>query len=329
MTQTTSPASIFRSTVAHASKHRSLAAAFSLVTVVAVSGASGCVNNDDEPALSETASELSLSSYERNACSTTVVLGLSKQIAEEVNCMMPGQLARFEQSANIRFSSSAVLPYIDPAAYQDLKAAAAGGQVIVNSGFRTVAQQYLLYRWYQLGRCGITAAARPGRSNHESGRALDISNYDQVSSRMAAHGWHQTVSGDIVHFDHISSPDIRGADVQAFQRLWNRNHPADKIAEDGDFGPMTASRLAQSPGEGFAKGAACGNPPPPNDNLSAPAGTDGSDDEGDGNDPSGTDAPTYGAGTGGCQSNRNGGSGALLLMAAVVALHRRRKACTR
>ena len=39
-------------------------------------------------------------------------------------------------------------------------------------------QQYLLYRWFQLGRCGITAAAVPGNSNHESGRAIDVGNHE-------------------------------------------------------------------------------------------------------------------------------------------------------
>jgi hypothetical protein len=34
---------------------------------------------------------------------------------------------------------------------------------------RTVAQQYLLYTWYQNGQCGIGLAAKLGNSNHETG----------------------------------------------------------------------------------------------------------------------------------------------------------------
>jgi uncharacterized protein (TIGR03382 family) len=60
-----------------------------------------------------------------------------------------------------------------------------------------------------------------------------------------------------VHFDHLSSPDNRGKDVLAFQRLWNRNHPTDKISEDGAYGPQTESRLRMAPATGFPVGATC------------------------------------------------------------------------
>jgi hypothetical protein len=60
-----------------------------------------------------------------------------------------------------------------------------------------------------------------------------------------------------VHFDHLDSPDIRGADVLAFQRLWNRNAPDDPIAEDGQYGPMTEDRVKRAPAEGFGIGALC------------------------------------------------------------------------
>jgi uncharacterized protein (TIGR03382 family) len=60
-----------------------------------------------------------------------------------------------------------------------------------------------------------------------------------------------------VHFDNTRAPDNRGLDVRAFQRLWNRNHPGDKITVDGAYGPQTAARLKQAPATGFAKGAQC------------------------------------------------------------------------
>jgi uncharacterized protein (TIGR03382 family) len=165
----------------------------------------------------------------------------------------------FAPTANIRFSSNAVLPYLSAKGKADLEKAAASRSLQINSGFRTVAAQYLLYRWRQTGRCGIAAAASPGRSNHESGRALDLQNWSSALTTMRNNGWSHSVPGDDVHFDHLSSPDLRGRDVLAFQRLWNRNNPSDRIGEDGSYGPQTEARLRKAPAEGFLRGSTCGN----------------------------------------------------------------------
>jgi hypothetical protein len=129
----------------------------------------------------------------------------------------------------------------------------------INSGLRTLPQQYLLYRWYQTGRCGIGLAAQPGRSNHESGIAVDINDNAGWRATMASKSYRWLGASDPVHFDYDGggAVDLRGLSVKAFQRLWNRNHANDKIAEDGDYGPETAARLAQSPVGGFAIGAQC------------------------------------------------------------------------
>lgn len=225
--------------------------------VLGLALAAGCGVDGGDETYGETTSAVTVASYQTSGCSTSVVIGLSKQISDEIACMSPGSLVKFASTANLTFTSSAVLPYLHSGARTDLLAVAASRKVQVNSAFRTVAQQYLLYRWYQLGRCGITAAATPGRSNHQSGRALDLQNYSALISPMAARGWTHNVPNDPVHFDHPSSPDIRGKDVLAFQRLWNRNNPNDKIAEDGDYGPQTEARLKKSEATGFAKGATC------------------------------------------------------------------------
>ena len=148
-----------------------------------------------------------------------------------------------------------MLPYLSAKAKAALLDVS--GTVQINSAFRTVAQQYLLFRWKAQGRCGISAAATPGNSNHESGRALDVSNWSSKIGAMSAQGWAHDVPGDPVHFDHLASPDIRGRDVLAFQRLWNRNNPGSEIAEDGDYGPQTEAKLRAAPATGFATGATC------------------------------------------------------------------------
>ena len=216
-----------------------------------------CVDSGG-PELAETSSASSVGSYAYSGCSTAVVIGLSRQIAEEANCEHPGNFVHFSSGNGISITSNAVLPYLAQGARDDLESVAHAHPVQINSALRTVAQQYLLYRWYEEGRCGITAAATPGTSNHEGGRAVDLQNWASRVSDMAAHGWHHDVPGDPVHFDHTATPDRRGEDVHAFQVLWNRNHPGDRIAEDGDYGPITQSKLVASPATGFARGPSCG-----------------------------------------------------------------------
>jgi hypothetical protein len=233
----------------------SVSALFTLPTVVGALGLFGACGLDaNEPDTSVATSALSVADYTTSTCTTAVVIGLSSQIADEVGCMSPTSLVRFAAGSGITITSNAVLPYLAANARTDLMAV---GNVQINSAFRTVAQQYLLLQWFNRGRCGITAAAAVGNSNHESGRAVDLANYSSRISAMASHGWAHDVAGDPVHFDHLSSTDIRGKDTLAFQRLWNRNHPTDKIAEDGAYGPQTEARLKQSPATGFPTGASC------------------------------------------------------------------------
>lgn len=212
----------------------------------------------EEPDLSQTSSDSTVADYQYSGCSTAVVIGLSKQIAQEADCEHPGNFVPFTATGGITITSSAVLPYLDLSARDDLKKVAAVAPIQVNSALRTLAQQYLLYRWYQEGRCGITAAATVGNSNHEGGRAVDLANYSTRVSQMSARGWAHDVPGDDVHFDHTASVDHRGDDVHAFQVLWNLNNPNDKITADGSYGPQTEARLKMSPATGFAMGPSCG-----------------------------------------------------------------------
>jgi uncharacterized protein (TIGR03382 family) len=227
----------------------------SVVLVVGVA-TSGCVTSG--PELSELESASTVQGEVGASCSTAVVIGLSKQISDEIGCEHPNNgLTPFQASSTLVITSNAVLAYLEADAKADLIKVSQSSTVQVNSAFRTIAQQYLLYQWYQQGRCGIAIAAAVGTSNHESGRAVDLANYSSEITAMANHGWAHDVPGDDVHFDHTASPDIRGQDVKAFQVLWNANNPSDQIAADGSYGPQTESRLQQSPATGFSIGPSC------------------------------------------------------------------------
>ena len=237
--------------------------------VMVALGAAGCAAGDTEEAdyhgegtgpdvgLGKSDATLSIGAVVSMTCTTASISALSKQIAAEVHCIAPDALEAFTATDGIAFTGSAVIPYLAHDSVANLKRAALDtGSVQIVSAFRTVAQQYLIYRWYQAGRCGITAAATPGKSNHESGRALDVSNWSSARAALESNGWAHDVPGDAVHFTGSGAP-LQGLDVMAFQRLWNRNHSADTIAEDGDYGPATADRLSRSPIGGFHLGADC------------------------------------------------------------------------
>lgn len=201
-----------------------------------------------------------VSSYFTSTCSTAVVRGLSLQLIEEVECLRPNSFKSIEGVPGLSLSS-AVIPFLQAPAVDALAKAqkSRGTTMAINSALRTLPQQFLLYNWFKRGRCGITAAANPGSSNHESGVAIDIDDYSAWTSALQANQYRWFGNGDKVHFDYVGdgAVSIRGLSVQAFQRLWNRNHPEDLIKEDGDYGPATADRVALAPVGGFAKGAVC------------------------------------------------------------------------
>ncbi|MEA5556549.1 peptidoglycan-binding protein [Nodularia spumigena] len=190
------------------------------------------------------------------SCSTTTVRGLSLQIIAQMNLLIPNVLVNFED-LNIDPNSEAVNPFLQPAAKEALRRAIQkrGTTLKINSAYRTVAQQHLLRSWYENGQCNITRAAKPGRSNHEDGLALDIPDFQAWISALENEGWDWFGKADSVHFTYRGSSvrdDIGDIGVKAFQQLWNKNNPNDQITVDGRFGPQTAARMDMSPAEGFA-----------------------------------------------------------------------------
>ncbi|MGZ3450993.1 MAG: M15 family metallopeptidase [Polyangiales bacterium] len=192
----------------------------------------------------------------RGGCASRPVLGLSQQIAEEVaRCVRPGMFVQVPSGGAL--TNAADLGYLEkPAADALSKALRArpGHTLHVSSMYRTIAQQYFLFR---RASC-FPAVASPGRSNHETGIAVDVSDPDNSTwkSALEAEGFHWLGSFDRFHFDYkgAGSVDTRGDDVKAFQRLWNRNHPDDVIGEDGVWGAETEKRLKAAPASGFAIG---------------------------------------------------------------------------
>ena len=131
--------------------------------------------------------------------------------------------------------------------------------MILHSALRTIAQQYLVYRWAATRRCNIQRAADPGESNHETGLALDISQPGDWRPALESEGFRWLGKVDRVHFDYKGDgiASKRKIDILAFQQLWNDNYPGDSIAEDGRYDDAMEQRLKKAPADGFKHGAKC------------------------------------------------------------------------
>ena len=201
-----------------------------------------------------------------DSCTTASVDGLSRQIIAQARCIKPNAFAPLPSRPNLVIASQ-VFPYLELSARDKLLKALDARpkqKMTVNSALRTVAQQYLVWRWSATKRCGVPLATPPGESNHEIGIALDIAEAGTWRPALEAQDFKWLGASDRVHFDYkgaISAPGT-STDVLAFQKLWNRNHPADKISEDGHYSPVVEQRLKQAPPDGFELGPSCGKPSP-------------------------------------------------------------------
>ena len=196
------------------------------------------------------------------SCTTASVDGLSRQIIAQARCIKPNAFVPLPSRPNLVIASQ-VFPYLELEARDRLlKALDAKPKVkmTINSALRTVAQQYLVWRWSATKRCGVPLATPPGESNHEIGIALDIAEAGTWRPALEAQQFKWLGASDRVHFDYkggSSGTAGTATDVLAFQKLWNRNHPNDKLNEDGRYSPAVEQRLRQAPPDGFELGPSC------------------------------------------------------------------------
>lgn len=203
------------------------------------------------------------------SCNTASVEGLSKQIIEQSRCINPNAFVPLPSRPNLVVANN-VFPYMELSARDHLLRALDSrkdGTMTIHSALRTVAQQYLAYRWSAGKRCGVELATPPGESNHETGLALDIAESGQWRQTLEAHDFKWLGAIDRVHFDFkgattntapsAGSNPRKATDVLAFQQLWNKNHPEAPLEENGRYGPATEQSLKKSPPDGFKIGPSC------------------------------------------------------------------------
>ena len=83
---------------------------------------------------------------------------------------------------------------------------AAGVRLTINSGFRTMAEQEHLYGCYIHHSCNNgNLAAKPGYSNHQSGRALDLTTSSWLVNNAARFGFKRTVPSEAWHYEFFGN----------------------------------------------------------------------------------------------------------------------------
>jgi lysozyme family protein len=143
-----------------------------------------------------------------------------------------------------------VHPYLSKKAEESLGKVVYTKNLYINSCYRTVAQQLILYQNAKM--CGLVAA-KPGTSNHQSGLAIDIEDSHYWADQLETLGWNKLGSFDDMHFD-FNGINLQALSIKAFQILANKNNYV--LTTDGTLGEKTFYALQHAPVEGFENGLA-------------------------------------------------------------------------
>jgi hypothetical protein len=125
-------------------------------------------------------------------------------------------------------------------AFLKMKAAAtrAGVPLAIRSGFRTQEEQKHFYGCYVSKRCnGGRLAAKPGFSNHQDGRALDLTTSRWLAKNASSFGFVRTVKRENWHYEfHGKDPGgpCSGANAEIAQTSDEDLDPTEDEADDED-----------------------------------------------------------------------------------------------
>jgi hypothetical protein len=111
----------------------------------------------------------------------------------------------------------------------------------------------MLHGWYKSNRCGIPLAAKPGKSNHEDGGAIDCQASKSWRVALQKHGWKWLGPQDQAHYSYRGdgySTMIGVLGVKAFQLLYNE-HDKGGLRTDGVFDAKTDKAMRASPADGW------------------------------------------------------------------------------
>jgi hypothetical protein len=158
----------------------------------------------------------------------------------------------------------------------------AGIELAIRSGFRTHAKQARLYRQYRRGAGNL--AARPGYSQHESGRALDLvitqeRTYRWLLAHASEFGFHRTVRGEPWHWEYLGDASKTAVElgVVSGARAGHDDYGEYPCTQDRRFAPPAppAEQLEQAPTDDEAAPGAESGPVDLGSTTTAPQDVDG------------------------------------------------------
>lgn len=127
---------------------------------------------------------------------------------------------------------------------------AAGVKLTISSGFRTMAEQQHLYSCYQHGNCNNgNLAARPGYSNHQSGRALDLTVSSWLANNAAHFGFKRTVPSEAWHYEFFGNDPGGPCDGPPPDATATPDTPDTPDTDGGAADPPGTGRTCSSDGQ--------------------------------------------------------------------------------
>jgi hypothetical protein len=127
---------------------------------------------------------------------------------------------------------------------------AAGVKLVVVSGFRTMAEQQHLYSCYQHHNCNNgNLAAKPGYSNHQSGRALDLTVSSWLANNAARFGFKRTVPSEAWHYEFFGTDPGGPCDGTPPDAPTMPTMPTTPATPDGNGGTPGAGKACSSDGQ--------------------------------------------------------------------------------
>jgi hypothetical protein len=129
-------------------------------------------------------------------------------------------------------------------------ATAAGVKLTINSGFRTMAEQQHLYSCYQHGNCNNgNLAAKPGYSNHQSGRALDLTTSSWLANNAAKFGFKRTVPSEAWHYEFFGNDPGGPCDGAQPSAPTSPTMPTEPDTSSPDTPPTAGGKACSSDGQ--------------------------------------------------------------------------------